>query len=205
MRTPRPQSMMLVTPPYHAGVVESAGRWMPLSFAYLASVAEGGKLIVLLHISQPVARLTQTFGIVVSNVPVHERSQNRLIDRASTDFTVPAKGDHDLFKGVGGIDLYGSFALLAEGGNVTQVAMTSEESFADINDNNQYDEGDVVQPFCVVAAAQWEKGGVLVLGDDAMMSNAFIGKGDNGIFAANIVRWTMRPLGNGETKGNSAW
>ncbi len=28
--------VLLITPPYHAGVVESAGHWMPLSFAYLA-------------------------------------------------------------------------------------------------------------------------------------------------------------------------
>ena len=28
--------ILLVTPPYHAGVVESAGRWMPLSYVYLA-------------------------------------------------------------------------------------------------------------------------------------------------------------------------
>ena len=28
--------VLFVTPPYHAGVVESAGRWMPLSYVYLA-------------------------------------------------------------------------------------------------------------------------------------------------------------------------
>ncbi len=28
--------VLFITPPYHAGVVESAGRWMPLSFVYLA-------------------------------------------------------------------------------------------------------------------------------------------------------------------------
>jgi len=33
------RKLLLVTPPYHAGVVESAGRWMPLSFVYLAGVA----------------------------------------------------------------------------------------------------------------------------------------------------------------------
>ena len=27
---------LLVTPPYHAGVVEVAGRWVPLYFVYLA-------------------------------------------------------------------------------------------------------------------------------------------------------------------------
>lgn len=35
--------LLLVTPPYHAGVVESAGRWMPLSLVYLAgAVREAG-------------------------------------------------------------------------------------------------------------------------------------------------------------------
>jgi len=29
-------NILFITPPYHAGVVESAGRWMPLSFVYLA-------------------------------------------------------------------------------------------------------------------------------------------------------------------------
>ncbi len=35
----RNDKILLVTPPYHAGVVESAGRWMPLSFVYLAGSA----------------------------------------------------------------------------------------------------------------------------------------------------------------------
>lgn len=30
------KKVLLVTPPYHAGVVESAGTWLPLSFVYLA-------------------------------------------------------------------------------------------------------------------------------------------------------------------------
>ncbi len=33
------KKVVFVTPPYHAGVVESAGRWMPLSFVYLAGAA----------------------------------------------------------------------------------------------------------------------------------------------------------------------
>lgn len=35
----RHSRIVLATPPYHAGVVESAGRWMPLSLAYLAAAA----------------------------------------------------------------------------------------------------------------------------------------------------------------------
>ncbi len=33
------KKILFVTPPYHSGVVESAGRWMPLSFVYLAGAA----------------------------------------------------------------------------------------------------------------------------------------------------------------------
>ncbi|MEK6607600.1 MAG: radical SAM protein [Myxococcota bacterium] len=38
MGSHRPR-LLLVTPPYHAGVVESAGVWMPLHFVYLAGAA----------------------------------------------------------------------------------------------------------------------------------------------------------------------
>ena len=168
-------------------------------------VSQGGKLIVLLHISQSVARLTEVFGITVSNVPVHERAEDKLIDHASTDFTVTPSEKHEILQGVGAIDFYGSFALLPEGKNVRTLAMTSAESFADINGSNAFDEGDVAQPFCVMAVATWGKGGVLVLGDDAMLSNTFIGKADNGLLAANIVRWAGSMNRVGTEERSNAW
>ena len=167
-------------------------------------VSQGGKLIVMLHISQSVARLTEVFGITVSNVPVHERAEDKLIDHASTDFTIAPSEQHEILRGVGAIDFYGSFALLPEGKNVRPLAMTSPESFADINGSNAFDEGDVAQSFCVMAVATWGKGGVLVLGDDALLSNTFIGKADNGTMATNIVRWAGAQNADGDTRSN-AW
>jgi anaerobic magnesium-protoporphyrin IX monomethyl ester cyclase len=39
----RRKKVLFITPPYHCGVVEVAGRWMPLTFAYLAgSLREEG-------------------------------------------------------------------------------------------------------------------------------------------------------------------
>ena len=35
MKTPRHPEIMLVTPPYHSGVVESAGSWLPLGLLYV--------------------------------------------------------------------------------------------------------------------------------------------------------------------------
>jgi anaerobic magnesium-protoporphyrin IX monomethyl ester cyclase len=34
----RPE-LLLVTPPYHCGVVEVAGRWLPLNLLYIAQAA----------------------------------------------------------------------------------------------------------------------------------------------------------------------
>lgn len=36
-KTAKRKKVMFITPPYHCGVVESAGVWLPLSFVYLAS------------------------------------------------------------------------------------------------------------------------------------------------------------------------
>src|ERR1700676_2112225 len=34
-----PQKILFVTPPYHCGVVEITGHWIPLNFVYLAGAA----------------------------------------------------------------------------------------------------------------------------------------------------------------------
>jgi anaerobic magnesium-protoporphyrin IX monomethyl ester cyclase len=31
-----PKKVLLITPPYHCGVLESAGSWMPLGMVYVA-------------------------------------------------------------------------------------------------------------------------------------------------------------------------
>ena len=34
------EKILFITPPFHAGVVEVAGRWMPLYYVYLAGAAK---------------------------------------------------------------------------------------------------------------------------------------------------------------------
>ena len=46
---------------------------------------------------------------------------------------------------------------------------------------------------------------VLVLGDDAMLSNTFIVKADNGLLAANIVRWAGSSNAAGNEERGNAW
>lgn len=60
--------VMLVTPPYHCGVVESAGVWMPLHFTYLAGHARAAGAEVriydamsLFHTHEDIAREIEAF------------------------------------------------------------------------------------------------------------------------------------------------
>ena len=42
------KKLLLVTPPYHCGVVEVAGRWLPLNLLYLATAARRAEVEVSL-------------------------------------------------------------------------------------------------------------------------------------------------------------
>jgi anaerobic magnesium-protoporphyrin IX monomethyl ester cyclase len=60
--------LLLVTPPYHSGVVEAAGVWLPLHFAYLAGHARaaGAEILVydamsLFHSHEQIARTMADF------------------------------------------------------------------------------------------------------------------------------------------------
>jgi anaerobic magnesium-protoporphyrin IX monomethyl ester cyclase len=44
-----PSKILFVTPPYHCGVVEIAGRWIPLNFVYLAGVAREAGLVAEIY------------------------------------------------------------------------------------------------------------------------------------------------------------
>ncbi len=48
MKNHRPR-VLLVTSPYHAGVVEAAGVWLPLGFVYIAGAARAAGAEVLIH------------------------------------------------------------------------------------------------------------------------------------------------------------
>jgi len=149
-------------------------------------VNKGGRLLVLLHIAPPLARLTERFGIILSNAVISENEN--LIDGKSQDFLAKDIASHELTKGVSGIALYGSWGLLAEGpGKV--IASTSENAFADFNRNRRLDRGEPKVKMGVVAVSNYGKGKVVVVADDAPLANAFLDIGDNRKFAKNIVSW----------------
>jgi anaerobic magnesium-protoporphyrin IX monomethyl ester cyclase len=44
-----PRKILFITPPYHCGIVEVAGRWLPLNFVYLAGAARQAGLVAEIY------------------------------------------------------------------------------------------------------------------------------------------------------------
>lgn len=185
-------SVVKVTPESLKGVKTfvlagpSRDLWPDEIEALVKFVNNGGNLLVLLHISKPVARLTEPFGIVVSNFVISEREG--LINGQSQDFLVTDLKDHPVTKGVKGIAVYGTWGLMTEK-KASTVAATSKKAWADLNRNRTFDKDEPVQSFGVVAVAESGRGKVVVVADDAPFANRFINEAGNKRFSDNIIRW----------------
>lgn len=167
-----------------------AGPIHPLSTEEVAAlesfVKEGGNLLVLLHVSPPVAPLTNSFGIAVSNFILAEK--NGVIGDRAQDFFITNFNQHPVTSGISKISVYGTWGLQAEG-QATAVAATSSGAWADMNRDRQLSDGEPQQEFGIVAASSHGKGKVVVIADDAPFTNQYIGEADNRRLAENILRW----------------
>ena len=149
-------------------------------------VSEGGNLLVLLHISSPVARLTESFGIVVSNFVICDTEN--VIEGRSQDFYVTRLARHPLTRGVKKVAVFGTWGLMAQN-NATLLGTTSEKAWADINRNRKYDKGEPIAKFGIIASAKLGGGKVIVVADDAPFANRFLKEGDNRRFVQNVIDW----------------
>ncbi len=149
-------------------------------------VATGGNLLVLLHISQPVARLTEAFGILVSNFVISDRENT--IEGRSQDFLAKRFVPHPVTSGLGGIAFFGTWGLLPLEG-AKGVAFSSEKAWADMNRNRTFDKGEPEGEFALVAVSEYGRGKVVVVADDAPFANTFYNMANNKSFADNIIKW----------------
>lgn len=149
-------------------------------------VEQGGRLLVLLHISEPVARLTESFGIIVSNFVLSESSGT--IGNDPQDFLVTSFYPHPITEGVKRLALYGSWALLPEGRSEA-VASSSTGSWADYDGDGARGENEPEDAFAVAVVTEWGLGRVAVIADDAPFMNLFMKEADNGRFVKNIIKW----------------
>ncbi len=157
--------------------------------ALKAYVENGGSLLVMLHISSPVAALLPSFGVTVSNYVLGERENT--IKGAAQDFYLTDLTDHPINAGVKKIAVFGAWGLLAEG-RAKATAHTSAWAWFDANRNRQYDHNEPRQSFAVSAVCECGKGRVVVIGDDAPFANGFIKEAGNTRLAQNVIKWLKR-------------
>ncbi len=161
-------------------------------------VYEGGNLLVLMHISGPVARLTEVFGIIVSNFVLAEPADT--IGGKSQDFYVTRFREHPVTKNLKKVAVFGTWGLMTEG-RATVLASTSENAWADMNLNRRFDDGEPVAGFGIIAATDFGLGKVLVVADDTLFANGFIREADNMVLVRNIIGW-FKGGGGGRAPGS---
>lgn len=149
-------------------------------------VRQGGRLAIMTHISQPVAKLLNQLGMAISNGAVNE--QKNIINQKPRDFMITQMAHHPLTNGLDGFIVYGGWALLTKKGNLQIVASTSDESWIDLNRDGVLSPGDAKQSFGMVAVGSHGKGSIAVFGDDAIFQNRFL-NGGNQALARNLARW----------------
>lgn len=149
-------------------------------------VKGGGNLIVLLQTSSPVARLTEAFGIIVSRVVIAEQSDT--INGQAQDIYVTRFAAHEVTEGLQKIALYESWGLMPRA-DARIVAASSEKAFADNNRNRKLDKDEPVMQFGIIGVCAFGNGKVVVLSDDAPLTNQHIGETDNKKLAENIIKW----------------
>ncbi|MDO9309950.1 MAG: DUF4350 domain-containing protein [Deltaproteobacteria bacterium] len=145
-------------------------------------VERGGHLAVMLHIGPPLAGLLERLDIDHSNSVLHERSN--AIDK-DINFRVEGLTPHQLFSGVGSFSVYGGWALKT-GKEGAPIALTSADSWVDLDGNRILTKGDALGPFEVVIAGSFGAGSFVVFGDDAIFQNRYLDQ-DNGRLAANLA------------------
>ena len=133
-------------------------------------VKRGGKLLILLHISSPLAELTKKFNILVSNYIVLDPVGK--IGKAN-DFYVANLAKHPLNTGVESLAVYGSWGVKAIKEAKT-IALTSAKAWMEQNGNQLKDNFEISEMIGIVAINEAKGGRVIVIADDAPFLDEFI-------------------------------
>lgn len=150
-------------------------------------VSNGGCLLLLTHIWSPLNDLVQEFNITISNhITADEENQ---ISTSPQDFFIMELDEHPVTEGVSNIAVFGTWSVIS-GEPSRTIAWTSDSAYPDINKNRKFDpEIEKKQKLGIVSVTEYDKGKVVVIADDAILVNMFINKGDNRLFAKNIIEW----------------
>ena len=154
--------------------------------AILEFIRQGGRLALMAHIGQPLARLIHELGGAISSAAVYE--QENIIGENSRNFMVTDLQDHPLTRNLDAFAVYGTWALMAEKESVREIAKTSHDAWIDLNQNGELNKHDAKQVFALILAGSLGNGEFVIFGDDAIFQNRFL-QGGNRILGQNLAQW----------------
>jgi len=151
-------------------------------------VKNGGNLLILIHISQPVIPLTEKFDIQPTDAVICDPSNP--IKSSVQDFYVTNFTDHTLGTNMEKLAVFGTWGLrVRKDGAAAFVAKTSDQAWADPNQDQVQNNGELKRSYGIVATAVQGEGKVVVCADDAILINKYLKVGNNRQFGENIVSW----------------
>lgn len=74
---------------------------------------------------------------------------------------------------------------------IIKTIQTFPETFADTNNNLEFDNGEIRQPYTIAMAGESEKGRIIVFSDATMVSNPLLGNAGNQMAALDSVKWLI--------------
>jgi len=173
-----------------AKAVIISGPFKPITETEIAELKKyintGGKLIVMLHISQPAQKLFESFNVTITNGAISEKEN--LASNKKTDFYVKTLTAHPLTLNLKEFAVYGSWGLIPSNSDVSMLALTSTASWIDFNRNGEADDDEPKGPFGIIATGSLGKGVFVFFADDAIFQNNFL-KGQNLTLAENLAKF----------------
>ena len=172
-----------------------SGAFKPFSENEISAISNfinnGGRLVVLLHIAQPLVPLLSKLGVAVGNGVVREWDKSLVIDGNPLYFKVSNLKDHPLNMGLKYFSLYGGWPLLPLQENVSTIASTSPMAWVDVNRDQNLSNKEPVQEFGVLVTGRVGLGEFAVFADDAIFQNRFL-KGENEKLLENLSAWMRK-------------
>jgi hypothetical protein len=182
-----------------AAAVFIAGAMQPLGEGEIKSLTEfvksGGSLIITVHVSYFLQPLLSALGYQITSSPLCDAA-NRFHEN-NKDFLAKELVRHPLTENVTGIAVMGAYGLKGKNDSVSELIFTSPSAWVDMNGNDIKDTGDIEGKFCVVAASEFGKGKIVIIGDDAVFSNLLIQNSGNSQLLKNIFEWFIGKRGEG--------
>jgi len=171
-------------------VLVVAGPFVPLSreesAAIMKFLEDGGSLVVLVHIAEPLKPLFGPLGVGIAVLPVYE--QKDIIGNQPRDFRVTELAPHPLTENLESFSMYGAWPLLNTVANIEVVASTSETAWIDLDRDGVPGGKDPIQAFPLVLSGKTGRGRFVVFGDDAIFQNRFMDD-HNTRLAKNLSAW----------------